>query len=95
MDVRVELVDGRRCSFPSGAWHDLHHADGAGRALRILVEPRFLVAQRHHEQWSRSYRAASSGRSRHLLELLQLARTGEVPEEGIREEVDLVKAACE
>ncbi len=93
MDVGLELGDVAGVHLLPGGRHDLHHADGAGGTLRVLIEPRFLVAQRHHQQIVELVPGGVLLEDRrHLLELLPLAPSGEVPEEGIRE-LDLVQAA--
>ena len=51
MDVRLGLVDVADLELGAGRGHDLHHADRADVALRILVERRLLVAlRRQHER---------------------------------------------
>ena len=50
MDVGLELGDIADLEVARRRGHHLHDADGADRAARVLVEPRFLVAlRRHHD----------------------------------------------
>ena len=50
MHVRLELGDVADIERARGPGHELHHADRTDRAARVLVEARFLVAERRDHQ---------------------------------------------
>ena len=50
MDVRLELPDVADLQLLAGGRHDLHDADGAHRALGVLIELGLLVSLGRHQQ---------------------------------------------